>query len=338
MPALISAAEQGRLPDLALRAGVRRMVAGRAARCEADDPEATDAFVASLSAAPLALVPDTANEQHYELPPAFFEQVLGPHLKYSGCWFGNDVVDLAQAERAMLERTLERAGVEDGMRVLDLGCGWGSFALFCAEQLPGCRITAVSNSKPQREFILARAAARGVALDVVTADMNAFETSGRFDRVVSVEMFEHMRNWPLLLERIAGWLAPEGRAFVHHFCHATSAYPYEIRDEGDWMARHFFTGGMMPSEDLIARFPEHLSVEERWRVDGSHYQQTADAWLARMDAARDALRPVFRETYGADAERWWGRWRLFFMGCAELFGHAHGQTWFVTHQRLAATS
>lgn len=338
-PALIDAAERGWLPDPLLRFGVRRMVRDRAERIHREGRAATDAFVASLARSPVALVPDRANEQHYEVPVAFFRHVLGPHMKYSGCLYEPGCPDLAAAERAMLACTADRAGIEDGMRVLDLGCGWGSFALYCAEAFPGCRVTAVSNSKLQREHILAESQARDLAIDVRTADMNDFDPTadgaGCFDRVVSIEMFEHMRNWGRLLERIAGWLTPEGRLFVHHFCHATAAYPYEIRDAGDWMARHFFTGGMMPSEDLLARFPDHMEVEARWRVDGTHYQRTANDWLERMDRARDALAPVFRESHGADGDRWLGRWRLFFMGCAELFGHAAGSEWFVTHQRLA---
>lgn len=335
LPSLIHAAEHGWLPDAALRAGVRHMVAGRAERAAREGAAETDRFVATLPASPIALVPDHANAQHYEVPPAFFREVLGPRLKYSGSWFEPGQGDLAAAEEAMLARTLERAGVADGMRVLDLGCGWGSFSLYCAEKMPGCRVTAVSNSKPQREHILEEAARRGVEVEVLTADMNTFGGAGVFDRIVSVEMFEHMRNWPRLLERIAGWLEPEGRLFVHHFCHARSAYPYEIRDESDWMARHFFTGGMMPSEDLLSRFDEHLAVEERWSVDGRHYEKTSNAWLARLDAAAARLEPVFRETYGPEARRWLGRWRLFFMGCAELFGFDEGREWYVTHQRLA---
>jgi cyclopropane-fatty-acyl-phospholipid synthase len=337
LPALIDAAERGRIPDALLRFGVRRMVADRAARIRRDGPSETQRFVAGLAGEPIARVPDHANRQHYEVPVAFFQHVLGPHMKYSGCLYEPGVRDLEGAERAMLEQTIERAGVEDGMRVLDLGCGWGSFSLFCAERLPGCRVTAVSNSKLQREHILARARERNLDLTVLTADMNGFDPGGRFDRIVSIEMFEHMRNWPRLLARIGSWLEPGGCLFVHHFCHARAAYPYEIRDEGDWMARYFFTGGMMPSEDLLSRFHDDLHVEARWRVDGTHYQRTANDWLVRMDESRDALLPVFRKTYGADAERWIGRWRLFFMGCAELFGYAGGAEWFVTHQRLAPT-
>jgi len=338
MPAWIDRAERGRLPDPLLRLGVRRMVADRARRLRREGPAASDRFVAGLASSPLALHADVANRQHYEVPVAFFRAVLGPRVKYSCCLFPEPATTLAEAEQAMLAATAERAGIEDGMEILDLGCGWGSFALFAAERFPGSRVTAVSNSKLQREAILGEARRRGLAhrLDDVTADVNVFQPGRRFDRVVSVEMVEHVRNWPALLERVSGWLPPDGRLFVHHFCHREAAYPYEVAGAGDWMARHFFTGGMMPSEDLLARTgAPHFEVERRWRVDGRHYARTSDAWLRNLDAARDAVLPVFRRAWGDDAARWLGRWRLFFMGCAGLFAYRDGSEWFVTHQLLA---
>ena len=335
LPALIDAAERGRIPDALLRFGVRRMVADRAARIRGEGPSETERFVAGLVNDPIAWVPDHANQQHYELPVAFFQHVLGPHMKYSGCLYEPGVRDLEGAERAMLEQTIERAEVEDGMRVLDLGCGWGSFSFFCAERLPGCRVTAVSNSKLQREHILARARERNLDLTVLTADMNVFDPGERFDRIVSIEMFEHMRNWPRLLARIGSWLEPEGRLFVHHFCHARAAYPYEIRDEGDWMARYFFTGGLMPSLDLLGRFDKDLRVAQQWTVEGSHYQRTLLAWLHNLDERRSEAIDVLGRHYGPDqAHRWFVRWRLFLLGCAELFGYQGGCEWMVAHHLL----
>ena len=338
---LVRAAEAGRLPDPLLRLGIRRMVAGRRREIRDLGVEgalaAKQAFLEEAAKGPIALSTDRANAQHYEVPPAFFEQVLGPRLKYSCALFGDERDTLALAEERMLALTCERTGLTDGMTVLDLGCGWGSLTLWIAEQLPGCRVLGVSNSKLQRESILRRAAERGLAnVAVETADVNTFEPENGFDRVVSVEMFEHVRNHEALLARVAGWLAPEGRLFVHHFCHREAAYPYETEGAGNWMGRHFFTGGMMPSEDLLLRRQRDLEVEAQWRVSGRHYQRTSNAWLARLDANAESVLDTLAGTYGRDASGLWRqRWRLFFMACAELFGFAGGSEWFVTHVRMA---
>jgi cyclopropane-fatty-acyl-phospholipid synthase len=328
--------EQGLVPDRVVRLAIRRLLKARLAEVRAGDPAAeaalTQAFLAEMRAAPLALVPEKANEQHYEVPAAFFAAVLGAHRKYSGCWWPEGVSDLDAAEAAALTATCERAGLADGQRVLELGCGWGSLSLWMAERFPGSRITAISNSHSQREAIEALADARGLRnLEVVTCDFNAFDTADRFDRVVSVEMFEHLRNWPRAFAKVAGWLAPGGRFFMHVFAHRGAAYPFVERDATDWMSRHFFSGGMMPSDDLALRCQDDLRVAAQWRWDGTHYQRTAEAWLERMDAARDTLMPLFERTYGADASVWWQRWRLFFLSVAELFGHDGGRQWWVSH-------
>jgi cyclopropane-fatty-acyl-phospholipid synthase len=340
----IEVAEAGLVPDPLVRIGIRSMLRRRLREIASEDceaaAEAASAFRESLRSSPVALVPDLANQQHYEVPPGFFEHVLGARLKYSCGLWSEGIRGLDEAEEAMLALTCERAEVADGMRVLDLGCGWGSLSLWVAERYPRCRVLAVSNSKPQREFILDRSERLGLAnVEVVTADVNGFEPEGRFDRVLSVEMFEHVRNHELLLSRIASWLEPGGRLFVHHFAHREVAYPYEDAGEDDWMARYFFSGGIMPSDDLLLHCQSDLVVLDRWRVNGAHYQKTSEAWLARQDARRDALLPVLADTYGTGQERlWFQRWRLFFLACAELFGYRNGNEWWVTHLLMAPRS
>ncbi|MDX1650040.1 MAG: cyclopropane-fatty-acyl-phospholipid synthase family protein [Myxococcota bacterium] len=291
-----------------------------------------------MHASPVALVPEKANAQHYELPPAFFDRVLGPHGKYSCAWFDAGVSSLEAAEARMLELTCARAGLEDGMHVLDLGCGWGSLSLWIARHYPACRVLAVSNSKLQRDHVRAAAARHGLGrVEVRTADANVFDPAeaGPFDRVLSVEMFEHMRNWPVLFRRVRRALTPEGRFFLHVFCHHAVPYLFEDEGPGDWMARHFFSGGIMPSFGLPGRFPEDLRVESRWWVDGRHYARTAEAWLANLDRARPQVLEILRPHHGDEAGRALRRWRLFFLAVAELFGHRDGAEWGVGHYRMA---
>ncbi len=333
--------EAGRVPDAAVRLAIRRLLRKRLEEISADEPSISEPskrdFLAELDESPIALVPELANEQHYEVPPAFFEKVLGPRLKYSSGIWSDGADDIDASEEAMLALTCERARIRDGMEVLDLGCGWGSLSLWIAEHYPNCRVLSVSNSKPQREFILGRCDQRGFdGVEVVTTDINQFETDRRFDRVVSVEMFEHIRNHDLLLRRIASWLKPDGMLFVHHFSHRSCAYPFETDGRDDWMGRLFFSGGIMPSDDLLLYRQRDLVLEDKWRVGGEHYQQTSDAWLANQDAHRADLMPILAEAYGADAaEVWFQRWRLFFLACSELFGYRDGNEWWVTHVLMA---
>jgi cyclopropane-fatty-acyl-phospholipid synthase len=341
--------ERGYLPDALIRFGIRRLLRQRLATEDAGSPEAQAArlmtFIRTLKASPIAINTADANAQHYELPREFFEHVLGPHLKYSCGYYdlGRPAAagaiaggkDLAGAEAAMLELTCLRAGLADGERILELGCGWGSLSLFMAARYPAAQIVAVSNSVSQRLGIEARARARGLTnLEVLTCDANRldFPGPGTFDRVVSVEMFEHMRNYERLIGRIAGWLKPRGTLFVHVFAHRHFAYPFEVESADDWMARWFFTGGLMPSVGLLGHFQRDLQLVDHWQVDGRHYERTANDWLANMDATAPVLRPVLAATYGPEElTRWWVRWRVFFMACAELFGFAGGREWLVAH-------
>lgn len=334
---LISLAERGLLPDSVIRYGIRRLLAQRIAGLPIGDAISADAYLSrfmnDLGKSVIAPLAEKANQQHYEVPTAFFQKALGLRLKYSSCFWDETVQTLDEAEVTALRITCEHANLTDGQDILELGCGWGSLTLWMAEHYPNSRIVAVSNSRPQRAFISERAAERGlVNVEVLTRDMNEFDIDRRVDRIVSVEMFEHMRNWPDLFGRVASWLKPEGQFFMHVFCHRALPYPFEVNDESDWMSQFFFSGGMMPSYELPMQIDSPLQNIAHWQWNGQHYQKTANAWLANMDAHKVELWPILEQTYGADnVAVWWVRWRIFFMACAELFGYDRGTEWLVGH-------
>lgn len=336
----IDLCERGLVPDPLMRLGMRRLMGSRLRQESLDHGEREfDRFrrcLAELRQSEVAIDTARANEQHYEVPATFFTEVLGPNLKYSCCQWDAGTNTLGDAEERMLALTCARAELADGQDILELGCGWGSLTLWMAKRYPACRVTAVSNSASQREFIMARARERGlVNVRIITADANHFDTPERFDRVVSVEMFEHMRNYPVLMARISTWLRDGGKLFVHIFCHGQLMYPFTTDGDDDWMGRYFFTGGLMPSEHTLLYFQQHLRLEEQWRVCGTHYERTANAWLALMDDRRAAVMAALTAAYGAaEASRWFNRWRMFFMACAELFGYRNGTEWRVAHYRF----
>lgn len=333
---LIAWGERTPVPDVLTRAMIAWLV-GRTDRNLAAQGAADDkAFAAGMDAFPVAIHTDAANAQHYEVPAAFFLRTLGPKRKYSCCYYDGPDTTLAEAEVKALDLTMAHAGLADGQRILELGCGWGSLSLTMAARFPGATITAVSNSHSQRAFIEGEAARLGLTnLTIVTSDMNDFAPEGQFDRIVSVEMFEHMANWRALLTRVRSWLKADGRLFIHVFTHRTGSYRFDAADKTDWIAQHFFTGGLMPGHGLIGQFPDLFTIEEEWRWSGEHYRRTAEDWLSLFDARLAEIDPILTQVYGVEnLALWRRRWRLFFLATSGLFGHAGGESWGVSHYRL----
>ena len=336
---LIELAEKGIIPDYFIRQGIVRNCENRLKNENVSNTEKVSLkkqiWIEQMKESPIALVPEKANEQHYEVPPAFFENVLGKHLKYSSGYWPDGVNSLDESEESMLELSFERAQLADGDSILELGCGWGSLTCYMASKLPNSKITAVSNSKDQKEHILNRCKNQGLDnIEVITADMNDFETENKYDRVVSIEMFEHMRNYKKLLSKVSSWLNDDGKLFIHIFTHQSVVYPFENQGEADWMAREFFSGGMMPSHDLLLHFQDDLIIDDVWSMLGTHYEKTSLAWVNKMDANKDSIMKIFLKTYGDDAKLWFQRWRIFFMSCEKLFGYNNGSEWGVSHYRF----
>ena len=341
---LIDLAEKGIMPDFLIRSGIRRMLKERLlwekSRSDSEVEAHHQNWVNEMKGSSIAYVPEKANEQHYEVPPDFFVNALGKHLKYSSGYWPEGVTTLDDSEFAMLKLSAERAEITNGDSILELGCGWGSLTLYMAENYPKSQITAVSNSKDQRLFIEKKCQERGFEnVKVITADMNVFTIDEKFDRIVSVEMFEHMRNYEQLLDKVSSWLQPSGKLFIHIFTHKTLVYPFTEDGEGDWMGRNFFSGGIMPSHQLLLYFQKELNIEMSWRFNGSHYEKTSLAWLNKMDRNKNEIMSIFSETYGAEnASVWFQRWRIFFMACEVLFGYDNGREWGVSHYRFVKSS
>ena len=335
MEKVISLIERGWVPDSLIRTGIRQLLRKRLSEEKIifNKKDHISNFVGALCARPIAVETSKANDQHYELPPSFFNLVLGKYNKYSSCYWGDGATTLDEAEASSLKITCDRAELSDDMDILELGCGWGSLSLWMAEKYPNSRITSISNSNQQREFIDRAAQLKNLNnLTVVTCDMNNFNANMKYDRIVSVEMFEHMQNYERLMENISSWLKPNGKLFVHIFCHQKFAYFFSTEGSDNWMGRYFFTGGLMPSEDLLLKFQNKLSIDKQWRWNGRHYKQTSNAWLKNMDREKNKILPILEQVYGLkERNTWFQRWRIFFMSCAELFGYNRGYQWFVAH-------
>ena len=321
------------VPDFLIRQKIRKLNEERLSVERGKySSEYVEKFIQDLKSLPIAIETKSANEQHYEVPADFFKLCLGEHLKYSCCYWINANDNLNTAEENMLKLTCERADLIDGLSILELGCGWGAISLWMAKTYPNSKITSVSNSESQKEYIYKECETRGITnLEVITADMNVFQTEKRFDRVVSVEMFEHMKNFDILLNKINNWLKDNGKLFVHIFTHKNFSYHFETEGKNDWMGKYFFTGGIMPSHNLLDHFNNDLKIVKNWVVDGTHYHRTAESWLDNMDQNKDKISDIFKLTYGRNHTKWRVYWRIFFMACSELWKTSNGNEWQVSH-------
>jgi cyclopropane-fatty-acyl-phospholipid synthase len=336
-PLIESLITRGLIPEFLIRIAIRRLLRQRLRQEASPHPvtalEKKLSFIQQLKSMPIAIETQAANQQHYELPPQFYQHILGKHLKYSSAYWEPHTTSLDQAEETMLHLTSQRAELHDGQSILELGCGWGSLTLYIAKQFPNATIHALSNSHNQHQFIQAQCHQRRISnVTIFTADINHFTPPTTYDRILSIEMFEHMKNYATLLERISTWLRDQGKLFIHIFSHLTYAYHFHTKDPTDWISQHFFTGGTMPSDDLLLYFQDHLTIQNHWRISGTHYQKTAEAWLQNLRRNAPALFPILEQTYGKQhASLWFTRWQLFFMACAELWGMDNGSQWLISH-------
>lgn len=333
---IIGAAERVPLPDVVIRAAIQRLCSRTATRLAALGPADDAAFAGRMMLRPIA---GKADAGHHEVPVSFFAQVLGPNLKYSSCFYKTDASTLQEAEEEALRQSVEHAGVADGQTILELGCGWGSLSLWMARRFPHAKITAVSNSQVQRAYVEDMARQRGLLnLRAITADMNVFAPDGQFDRIISIEMFEQMLNWRKLMTRVRSWLVPEGRFFMHIVTHRSGSHLIDRANREDWIAQHIFTKGLMPSHHLVRQFGDIFRIEKEWCWSGTHYQRTANDWLANFDAHRDTVEAALRQVYGEETGLWMRRWRWFFLATSGLFGYAGGTEWGVSRYRMKATA
>ena len=334
---LIKLSEKQLIPDFAIRYGIRTLLKKRLDSLVSNNPETNIQdkidFIHKMNSSKIALVPELANKQHYEIPANFYKYCLGRHRKYSSCYWEDNTKNLDEAELLSLKLTTQHAKLTNGQNILELGCGWGSLTLWMAKKFPKSKITAVSNSSSQKTHILEQAKKRNLNnISIITEDMNKFNPKTRYDRIVSVEMIEHMRNHRQLFKKINTWLKPGGLFFMHIFVHKTQPYLFEVQDEDDWMSQYFFSGGMMPSEDLPLFFQEDLKIIDQWSWSGKQYEKTANAWLANIDFNKEKVMKTLEKIYGKDnSKKWFQRWRIFFMSCAELWGYRDGNEWKVAH-------